>query len=121
MTYHFAKTLHCSFDEAAQQTTDALKNAGFGILTEINMSERLKKKLGTKFRNLCAVTEVWRSRLRDSALDSADINTARGSPRASTTPGRRNSWKPASGGWQATRPALRRPVKCRTCAVRPTR
>ena len=22
------------------------------------------------------------------------------SPRASTTPGRRNSWKPASGGWR---------------------
>ena len=33
---------------------------------------------------------------------------------------RRNSWKPASGGWQATRPDLRRPVKSRTCAVRPT-
>lgn len=51
MTYYFAKTLHCSFDEAVQQTTDALKNAGFGILTEINVSETLKKKLGAEFRN----------------------------------------------------------------------
>lgn len=51
MSYYFAKTLHCSFDEAVQRTTDALKNAGFGILTEINVSETLKKKLGAEFRN----------------------------------------------------------------------
>lgn len=46
MTYYFAKTLHCSFDEAVQRTTDALKDAGFGILTDINVTETLKKKLG---------------------------------------------------------------------------
>jgi len=51
MSYYFAKTLHCSFDEAVQRATDALKNAGFGILTEINVSETLKKKLGAEFRN----------------------------------------------------------------------
>lgn len=51
MSYYFAKTLHCSFDEAVQRTTDALKNAGFGILTEINVSETLRKKLGAEFRN----------------------------------------------------------------------
>lgn len=51
MTYYFAKTLHCSFDEAVQRTTGALKEAGFGILTEINVNETLKKKLGAEFRN----------------------------------------------------------------------
>ncbi len=51
MTYYFAKTLHCSFDEGVQRATDALKNAGFGILTEIDVSETLKKKLGAAFRN----------------------------------------------------------------------
>ena len=51
MSYYFAKTLHCSFDEAVQRATDALKNAGFGILTEINVSETLKKNLGAEFRN----------------------------------------------------------------------
>ena len=38
--------------------------------------------------------------------------------RASTTPGRRNSWKPASGGWRATLHALLRAAKCRTFAAR---
>jgi uncharacterized protein (DUF302 family) len=42
--------LHCSFDEAVQRTTDALKNAGFGIITEIDVKETLKKKLGVDFR-----------------------------------------------------------------------
>ena len=51
MSYYFAKTLHCSFDEAVQRTTDALKNAGFGIITEIDVKETLRKKLGVDFRN----------------------------------------------------------------------
>lgn len=51
MSYYFAKTLHCSFDEAVQRTTDALKNAGFGIITEIDVKETLKKKLDADFRN----------------------------------------------------------------------
>jgi uncharacterized protein (DUF302 family) len=51
MSYYFAKTLHCSFDEAVQRTTDALKQAGFGIITEIDVKETLKKKLDVNFRN----------------------------------------------------------------------
>lgn len=51
MSYYFAKTLHCPFDEAVQHTTEALKNAGFGVLTDINVTETLKKKLGAEFRN----------------------------------------------------------------------
>ena len=34
---------------------------------------------------------------------------AKASPRASTTAGRRSSWKPASGGWPATRRGPRPP------------
>ena len=51
MSYYFAKTLHCSFDAAVQRTTDALKTAGFGIITEIDVKETLKKKLDADFRN----------------------------------------------------------------------
>jgi uncharacterized protein (DUF302 family) len=50
MSYYFAKTLHCSFDEAIQRTTDALKAAGFGIITEIDVKETFRKKLGADFR-----------------------------------------------------------------------
>jgi uncharacterized protein (DUF302 family) len=51
MSYYFAKTLHCSFDEAVQRTTEALKQAGFGIITEIDVKETLKKELDVNFRN----------------------------------------------------------------------
>lgn len=44
MSYYFAKTLLCPFDEAILRTTDALKNAGCGIITEIDVKEAFKKK-----------------------------------------------------------------------------
>ena len=51
MSYYFAKTLSCGFDEAVHRTTEALKNAGFGIITEIDVKETFKKKLDVDFRN----------------------------------------------------------------------
>ena len=51
MSYYFAKRLHCSFDDAVMRVIDALKNAGFGIITEINVKDTFKKKLGIEFRN----------------------------------------------------------------------
>jgi uncharacterized protein (DUF302 family) len=51
MSYYFARTLHCSFDEALQRTGDALKSVGFGIITEIDVAETFRKKLGIDFRN----------------------------------------------------------------------
>lgn len=51
MAYYFAKILHCSFDDAVRRTTDALKHAGFGVITEIDVKETFKKKLGVDYRN----------------------------------------------------------------------
>lgn len=51
MSYYFAKRLHCSFDDAGKRVIDALKNAGFGIITEIDVKDTFKKKLGIEFRN----------------------------------------------------------------------
>ena len=50
MDYHFSKTLSAGFDDAVQKVTDELKKEGFGILTEINVQETLKKKLNVEFR-----------------------------------------------------------------------
>lgn len=51
MKYYHAKTLkNVSFDEAIQKITDALKEEGFGILTEIDVKETMKKKLDEDFR-----------------------------------------------------------------------
>jgi len=46
MNYGFSKKTELGFNEAIEKTREALKNEGFGVLTEINVKETLKKKLG---------------------------------------------------------------------------
>jgi uncharacterized protein (DUF302 family) len=50
VTYYFSATLPLSFDDAVRRTTEALKAEGFGIITEIDVKETLRKKLGIDFR-----------------------------------------------------------------------
>ena len=50
MEYYFSKTLDATFDEAVQHTVDLLKAEGFGIISEINIHEKLKEKLGISFK-----------------------------------------------------------------------
>ena len=50
MLYYFSKTLKLSLDQGVVRVTEALKKEGFGILTDINMKEKLKEKLGVDFR-----------------------------------------------------------------------
>ena len=51
MTYYFAKTLEMPFDAAIEKVTAALKEEGFGILTEIDLKQTLKTKLDVDFRH----------------------------------------------------------------------
>lgn len=50
MTYYYSKTVDTGFDEAVSRVTQALKTEGFGILTEIDVTTTLKKKLDVDFR-----------------------------------------------------------------------
>ena len=50
MKYYFNKILEVSFDEAVTRVTEELKKEGFGILTEIDVKETLKKKLDVDFK-----------------------------------------------------------------------
>lgn len=50
MSYYFSKTLDSSFEEAIAKTTKALKEEGFGVLTEIDIKATLKKKLDVDFK-----------------------------------------------------------------------
>jgi uncharacterized protein (DUF302 family) len=48
--YGFVKRLVGTFEYAVEKVTAALKSEGFGVLTEIDVKETLKKKLGVDFR-----------------------------------------------------------------------
>jgi uncharacterized protein (DUF302 family) len=50
MDYHFSKIVPLSFDDAITRVTDELKKEGFGVLTEIDVRETLKRKLNVEFR-----------------------------------------------------------------------
>ncbi len=47
---HFSKVLDTSFEEAITQVTNALKEEGMGVLTEIDVQATLKKKIDVDFR-----------------------------------------------------------------------
>ncbi len=50
MRYYFTKTLKMTFDESLNKVTEELKKEGFGIITEIDVKETLKKKINLDFR-----------------------------------------------------------------------
>lgn len=50
MSYCFSKEVAVGFEEAISRVTEELKKEGFGILTEIDVTATLKKKLNVDFR-----------------------------------------------------------------------
>lgn len=50
MDYYFETTLAVDFDEALRRVTEALRQEGFGVITEIDVQATLKAKLGIDFR-----------------------------------------------------------------------
>ena len=51
MTYYFAKTIRSTFEEAVQQVTERLREEGFGIITQMDVKQTLKTKIGVDFRD----------------------------------------------------------------------
>lgn len=50
MAYYNSKIVNYTFEDSIAKVTDELKKEGFGILTEIDVQETLKKKLDVEFR-----------------------------------------------------------------------
>lgn len=50
MKYYISKTIEGSFDNVLEIVTEALKNEGFGVLSRIDIHEKLKEKLDVDFR-----------------------------------------------------------------------
>lgn len=50
MEYFTSKTVDLSYDQAIEKVTSLLKEEGFGVLTEIDVQDTLKKKLDVDFK-----------------------------------------------------------------------
>ncbi|MEP4889678.1 MAG: DUF302 domain-containing protein [Aliiglaciecola sp.] len=50
MKYFTSKTTNRSYEQAIADVTELLKDEGFGVLTEIDVKETLKKKLDVDFK-----------------------------------------------------------------------
>lgn len=50
MAYYFSKTLSTSFDDAVGKVTAALFAEGFGVISEVDLHEKIKYKLGVDFK-----------------------------------------------------------------------
>lgn len=50
MEYYFSKTLQEPFDAVVEKVTEELKKEQFGVLTQINVKETLKKKIDVDFK-----------------------------------------------------------------------
>jgi len=50
MKYYFEKTTSYTFEEAVTKVTEELRKEGFGVLSDIDIHEKLKEKLDVDFR-----------------------------------------------------------------------
>ncbi|MGF1556206.1 DUF302 domain-containing protein [Paucihalobacter sp.] len=101
MDYYFNKTLKGNFNEVVEKVITALKTESFGVLTEIDIKETLKKKLDVNFNNYkilgaCNPPYAHKALLAENKigtmlpcnvivqeLDSGDIEVAAVNPMAS--------------------------------------
>jgi uncharacterized protein (DUF302 family) len=51
MKYYISKKIDATFEQAIDEVKEALAIQGFGVLSEINMQEKLKEKLDVDFRS----------------------------------------------------------------------
>jgi uncharacterized protein (DUF302 family) len=50
MAYYFSTTLRTSFDEAVERVNTALSAEGFGVISETDLHEKIRHRLGVDFK-----------------------------------------------------------------------
>jgi uncharacterized protein (DUF302 family) len=68
----FQVELNAPFEQAVERTTDALKEEGFGVLTEIDVKATLKKKLDLDFKRY-VILGACNPPLAHQALESEEM------------------------------------------------
>jgi uncharacterized protein (DUF302 family) len=71
LMYYFSKILRMPFDKAVAHVTDALKVENFGIITEIDIKNTLREKIGVEFRNY-RILGACNPKLAHEALELED-------------------------------------------------
>lgn len=51
MSYYFSKSIEGSISEVREKVIETLKDVGFGVITEINMKEKFREKLGVEYND----------------------------------------------------------------------
>jgi uncharacterized protein (DUF302 family) len=71
MPYYHNRTVNKSFEDSIAAVTASLNAEGFGVLTRIDMAEKLKEKLGVDFRKY-AILGACNPPLAFKALQAED-------------------------------------------------
>lgn len=71
MSYYFSKIIDDNFDDAITRVTGCLADAGFGVLTTIDISGTLKKKIDVDFQRY-TILGACIPRLAHQALQAED-------------------------------------------------
>lgn len=71
--YYFSKTLNTTFENALDLVIEALKTEGFGVLTQINIKDTLKKKIDVDFRKY-VILGACNPQFAHQALESEEQN-----------------------------------------------
>lgn len=50
MAYHISKIVEGGFEETLEKVVENLKDVGFGVITEIDLQEKLKDKLNVDYK-----------------------------------------------------------------------
>jgi uncharacterized protein (DUF302 family) len=50
MSYHITKKVKDTYEKTLYRLTEELQNEGFGIITEVNLTDKFKEKLNVDFR-----------------------------------------------------------------------
>ncbi|MCG6187114.1 MULTISPECIES: DUF302 domain-containing protein [Maribellus] len=72
MKYYIEKVLNADFETAVSSAKNELKKEGFGILTEINIDEKFKEKLGVENYNKYRILGACNPALAYDALEMED-------------------------------------------------